>query len=73
MSKRAEYILQHFQLRPTSRGFEAIWSNPDGSVFARIEGANRDDVVRRARCRWGHFNFADEYEAFCEIFPPVSA
>ena len=70
MTKRAEYIRENYTLT-----FDGEWVATNyfrGSVFAEIRGADRADVCRKARCRWGHFNFADEARAFDKIFGRTS-
>jgi hypothetical protein len=63
--KRREYIRGHYSLRQLGNG---VWlavschggTLPDGVRWKSEEkysGESRDDVVRAARCRWGHFNF----------------
>lgn len=66
---RDEQIRKTFSLQPTTYGFEALWTRRDGSTFAAITGTDRAKVIRAARQSWGHFNYADEAEAFAEIFP----
>lgn len=60
---RADYIRHNYRLEQTPSGWRA--SSPIGT----LEHADRERVVREARARWGHFNFADEARAFGEIFP----
>lgn len=75
MTDRRDYIRRTYRLETIVdasqvRGYRAVYQRPDGSVFSSIEGTSRVEVVRIARCRWGHFNFNDEAEAFAEVFPP---
>lgn len=65
---RAEYIKQVFHLVDNRDGSaRAEWRHPDGSLRSVIEGEH-DEVRRKARARWGHFNFQDEADTFDSIF-----
>jgi hypothetical protein len=68
-AQRIAHILSAFRIEQHSGGIRALWTRPDGSVFAAITGTDRSDVIRRARALWGHFNYDDEAEAFATIFP----
>jgi len=61
-NNRAAYIRAHYALSQSG----AQWVAASGTDT--ISGADRADVCRLARCRWGHFNFRDEARAFNEIF-----
>jgi hypothetical protein len=73
---RARYIREHYRLEQTGGVWRAV--SEHGGVHAQtgktwhsrdvIEGPDRGEVTRQARCRWGHFNFEDEAQAFAEIF-----
>lgn len=67
-TRRAQYVLDNYRLEPYEGGWRALMSWPGGK-WQVIEGANRTEVVNKARSHWGHFNFQDEAEAFDEIFP----
>jgi len=73
MSKRSDYIHANYSLSCAA----GIWTarSPydeiDGPGFGPISGPNRAEVVREARCRWGHFNFDDEARAFDAIFKVI--
>lgn len=64
---RVAYIRKHYALNPTPSGWEAVSTSDTGPAMT-ISGPERAGVVRTARCQWGHFNFADEADAFFEIF-----
>lgn len=68
MSYRAEYIRRHYSLTCE----DGVWVARMGGGFSVISGPDRERVVREARCRWGHFNFQDEVDAFNEIFRRAS-
>lgn len=69
MSKRAEWIKAHYSLKQADEGWwEAISLNADGTIRTKLSGSSRDAACRLARVWWGHFNLADEAEAFNEIF-----
>jgi hypothetical protein len=81
MTDRAAYIREHYALTShVVSGQRVLWiatrhhtDRRTGfrKLLATIDGTDRDDVTRRARCEWGHFNFEDEAAAFAEIFSPT--
>lgn len=74
MTNRAKWVKDHYELATIDGGFEARSYGLDPQdgrrpeIADRIAGADRAEVCRAARCRWGHFNFTDEAEAFSRIF-----
>lgn len=71
MADRARWIREHYLLRETTEGHEALRFGTDGEVAEKIEGSELADVCLQARLRWGDMNFRDEAEAFNAIFPPA--
>jgi len=67
-SRRAQYILDNYRLEQTTEGWRAV-TFFRGKVLSEIVHAQKQETIREARSRWGHFNFSDEAEAFASIFP----
>lgn len=69
-SFRAAYIRSHYTL--TTEGDESVarMLSSDGSRTVSEFRGTRPHVIFEARRHWGHFNYADEAEAFASIFPP---
>jgi hypothetical protein len=64
----ALYVLKNYKLEATATGFKATNLQGGYSAPAVFEGADRAEVIHRARCHWGHFNHQDEADAFGEVF-----
>ena len=69
ISRRAQYILDNYRFEQQPDGRWRAVTFYQGRIFGEIIGPDREAVRREARCRWGHFNFEDEAEAFARIFP----
>ena len=70
MSEREQYIRDNYSLTPTADGWRAE-NRYKGNVVSAFENKDKAEVIRRARCYWGHFNFEDEGRAFEAIFPSM--
>lgn len=69
-SRRARYIADHFALHLRDGWYVAVkYRHPGRDVAAEFVGSDRAAICSRARREWGHFNYADEAEAFDRIFP----
>lgn len=74
ISCRAEWVRTHYALNshrvsPDRVVWIALSYGKRRKIMGRIEGTDRDTVIAEARKWWGHFNYADEAEAFNRIFP----
>lgn len=66
-SERAQYIASNYSLTKAADGRWHALNLYQGRVWGEFFGT-REEVIRNARCQWGHFNFEDEAAEFNRIF-----
>ena len=64
--ERREYIRETYSLTERGELWYALNKDAPDNGFA---SSSKQEVIRRARAHWGHFNYRDEAEEFDKIFP----